>query len=194
MFPSVSGVSWGLRESARIKPRKTTAQASLPVCGAWLRAPGCVASLQVELPTGGGLVGGHQQLPVRQAGACMAPPRECTTQAQAVCGQPGSAVRGSWGCFWHQLVEQNQRECFKAKSAARLGEFIAGFSKASSSSSKFVQLGRVVRRQPGVDQYLTPKGPFLHSLQQVQPYYSKGVFEPSLFLQLDLLTWQRRGN
>lgn len=45
---------------------------------------------------------GHQQLPVRQAGACMAPHRECTTQAEEVCGQPGPTVGGSWvGGFWH---------------------------------------------------------------------------------------------
>lgn len=108
-------------------------------------------------------------------------------------GNQALLLEGPGGCFWHRVFEQNRRECFKAKSAPRFGEFIAGFSKASSSS-KFVQLGRVVRRQPGVDQYLTPQGPFLCSLQQVQSYCSKEVFKPSLFLQLDLLTWQRGGN
>lgn len=132
----------------------------------------------------------------RQEPAWLHTGNECTTRAKAVCGQPGPAVRGSWVRGWRflaPLVEQNGCKCLKAKSAARLGEFIAGFSTASPS--KFVQLGRVVRRQPGVDQYLlTLQGPFLCSLQQVQSCCSKEVSEPSLFLQPDLLTWQRAGN
>lgn len=181
----------GPKGGCQYQIRKTTAQASLLACTAWLRAAGCVGSVQVELPTGEGLVEAG-----RQAGACMAPHRECTTRAKAVCGQPGPAVRGSWVRGWRflaPLVEQNGSKRLKAKSAARLGEFIAGFSTASPS--KFVQLGRVVRRRPGVDQYLlTLQGPFLCSLQQVQSCCSKEVSEPSLFLQLDLLTWQRAGN
>lgn len=53
---------------------------------------------------------------------------------------------------------------------------------------------RVVKRQPDVDQYLTLQGPFLCTLQQVQSHHSKEVSEPSLFLQIDLLTWQRAGD
>jgi len=64
VVPSLSGVSWGLREDTRVKPRRTTALAPLLVWAAWVRAAGCVASFQAELLTGGKLLGGHQQLPV----------------------------------------------------------------------------------------------------------------------------------
>lgn len=47
---------WGLSKDASVKLRKITAQASLLVCAARLRAAGCVASLQAEVPTGERLV------------------------------------------------------------------------------------------------------------------------------------------
>lgn len=63
-FPVFLESSWGLREDASVKPRRTTAWAPLLVWTAWVGAAGCVASLEAEPLTGGKLVGGHQQLPV----------------------------------------------------------------------------------------------------------------------------------